>query len=213
MKAKSKFKYGADLEQHLMELLLNLPEQIKYLPIYTEHHRHGQIFRGSPYYRGGPWRDWAIFDFEMEDDSSASSSGNSSGRVEQYPCQIHCFVDLRELENGLCEYEPDMYAVVECADMVVNDKEVDWSELFLPYQKELSKQRHKDGKTYKRKFYTVSVESIAATACMIPDLGNRKKNCYLRLLPRDQWASLFEEWLELPHTRRFQPEESNSSTT
>jgi hypothetical protein len=97
--------------------------------------------------------------------------------------------------------------------MVVNDKEVDWSELFLPYQKELSKQRHKDGKTYKRKFYTVSVESIAATACMIPDLGNRKKNCYLRLLPRDQWASLFEEWLELPHTRRFQTEESNSSTT
>lgn len=210
MKAKSKFKFGPDLDRYLIDLLLNLPEETQCLKIYTEHHRHGQIFRGSPYYRGGPWRDWAMFDIAMDDDSSASSSENSSGRVEQYPCQIHCFLDLREVKRGMCEYEPDMYAVVECAEMIVNDKEVNRSELFLPYQKELRNQRNNDGITHKRKFYTLSVESIAATACMIPDLGNRKKNCYLRLLPRDQWASLFEDWLEQPHTRQFQNEENNN---
>jgi hypothetical protein len=212
MKSKKKFVLGEELEEFLVQkVMFNLPMTTKRLKIWTEHHRHGEVFRGSPYYRGAPWRDWVMVDWgglntagvqdgeEVEEtDGRAAARDNS---VNQLPCQIWCFIDLRDIDE--CEISPAIYAVVETALPRRNKQEVELCDLFVPYLKEMGNKRE-DG-TYQRCYRIVDVDCIADTACLIPDLGSTNSTAFLRLLPRTLWAEQFELWIHQPHERDFEP--------
>ena len=154
------------------------------LSLFTEHKRDGQIFRGSPWFLGKPWRDWVVVDW---------------GNDEHLPGQIWIFVDLRDISEDLI-YEPGIYAVIESSIKRTAQSETSLSQIFAPYLKETLPK--KEGNV-QRKFYFVDVESFHATTCMIPDFGNPSDRAYLQVTPRSEWASQFSAWLETEHEREF----------
>jgi hypothetical protein len=190
MHNKHRFKFDKDLDDFLLnDCLRSMPGNNcdKYLNIFTEHTRHGKMFRGSPYFRGKPWRDWAWVEFEEED------GGDS-------PIQIHCFLDLRDMPEDpgdgsvhRMHCAPGIYAVCEGCKKRVDKKEVDMSEIFVPWTKIFKS-------TGKREFYLLDTESLEDTACLIPDHGHANKGAYLQLLPKKVWISSFEQWLRSEDT-------------
>jgi len=190
MHNKHRFKFDKDLDDFLLnDCLRSMPGNNcdKYLNIFTEHTRHGKMFRGSPYFRGKPWRDWAWVEFEEED------GGDS-------PIQIHCFLDLRDMPEDpgdgsvhRMHCAPGIYAVCEGCKKRVDKKEVDMSEIFVPWTKIFKS-------TGKREFYLLDTESLEDTACLIPDHGHANKGAYLQLLPKKVWIWSFEQWLRSEDT-------------
>jgi len=184
MKKRHKFQLGDELNFFLEETKELLGDDVDNLPIFTEHKRLGQIFRGSPHYRGKPWRDWVMIDW---------------GDDGILPAQIWCFLDLQAIPQGLA-YPPGIYAVAESASEVDDEDEKELSDLFIPYIKETNEDG--DG-NISRKFYLIDVEAFHAPAVVIPDIGNDNEAAFLRLLPRSTWADQFVQWLHEPHTREF----------
>lgn len=121
------------------------------------------------------------------------------GEDSLLPGQIWCFVDLREIPDGL-SYEPGIYAVIESAEPNMAQEEENLGHLFVPFIKETITDN--DGNV-QRKFYLVDVESFAAPACLIPDIGNDTPGAFLRLVPRSEWSDQFIAWLHVEHTREF----------
>lgn len=170
-----------------------LPCGVKTLCIRTLHKRNGQLFRGHPNYnKRGQWNDWCMVDW-----------GAGYG---QLPAEIWCFVDLSMLDPNFstefagCHIQKGVFAVVESAryDLLPNGQPNTKSELFLPLFKEVS-ELDNDGDIAHRKFYLADVEAIVDCACVVPDIG-RNKLRYLEVKPKKEWADLFIEWLERPHT-------------
>jgi hypothetical protein len=190
MQNKHRFKFDTDLDEFLLNnCLKSMPGEDgnKRLNIYTEHTRNGIVFRGTPYYRGKPWRDWAWILYDEED-------GGPS------PVQIHCFLDLRKLPEDPGDGSvhrmhcgPGIYAVIEGCKAKTDKKEVDMSEIFVPWTKVFKSNG-------KRQFYLCEVEEFADTACLIPDLHHKNKGAYLQLLPKKVWIYSFEEWLRSEDT-------------
>ena len=185
MQQKSKFKFGTDVQEFLQSVLETLGNDVNILSIHTEHTRDKTRFRGSPRFLGKPWRDWAMINW---------------GENIQLPGQIHCFVDLRDIPQGLF-YDPGIYAVIESADKNEDPEEIARGDLFVPYIKETDGTDN-DGNV-KRKFYLIDCDCFASTACLIPDLGNDDSCAFLRLLPRSEWTKQFIAWLRTPHSRNF----------
>ena len=183
-----KHDFDEDLTLFLVKEFIALPKEVQKLCIYAEHSRFGQIFRANPLYRGSPWNDWVMIQWD-----------NS----KTLPAQIACFVDLRDIPDN--DHRPaGIYAVVESATENKESKEKNLSDLFTSYTKDVK--YNKDGKV-ERVYYMVDADSIVSTACLIPDIGNpsnrKRKAAYLKLLPRNVWASRFATWLAKPHAREY----------
>ena len=186
MKNKHRFKFEKELDDFLLECLRSMSGSIfeRKLDIYTEHVRDGNMFRGSPYYRGKAWLDWVEINF-----------GESFGLL---PCQMWCFLDLRAYKppdyGPVLVPEPGIYAVIEYATPVLDAAEVAMSEIFVPFRKIFQPNG-------KRDFFLVNCDSFADPCCVIPDIGSKNKKAYFVVKQRTtEWAGMFEDWVNEPHT-------------
>jgi hypothetical protein len=190
---------GIKWDQDLVDYLFDLQQNhfwplLGNMPILTEHHRDGFVFRGHPNYRQlGHWHDWVLVDW---------------GAEEPQPCQIWCFVDLSGLPDGFhvhldgIRVEKGTYAVVESApyhqdepQYYPNDNRIRRvSELFRPCIKEVAA-LNGNGSIAKRQFYLADVEAFAAPASVFPDIGHVDKLRYLVIRSRSEWAEDFQSWL------------------
>ena len=50
----------------------------------------------------------------------------------------------------------------------------------------------------------VSIDQLLHPAAVVPDLENDNKRAYLRMIPRNVWAGMFEDWLEMEHRRDYE---------
>ena len=194
MEHKHLFKYSEDLVPYLGYVMELVGCGVTEMYLYTEHLRNGQIFRASPSHLGAPWRDWVMITWT-----------NEQGRPEDSPAQIHCFLDLRKLPPN-SPVHPAIYAVVESASPDTSEPQPNQvvSDLFIPYIKET--ETDDDTGITQRKFYFVDVETIAASACVIPNLGHENPAALLCMVPRSDWAKQFREWLSAEHRRDFKAE-------
>jgi len=138
-----KFKLEPELCACLSEIIGQLGNGVETLSLVTEHKRHGQIFRATPWFLKKPWRDWVTVDW---------------GDDALLPGQIWIFVDLRDIPQGLI-YEPGIYAVMESSTKRTVPSETSLSQIFAPHLKETLPK--KEGKV-QRLFYFVDVESFHA---------------------------------------------------
>ena len=83
-----------------------------------------------------------------------------------------------------------------CSENPANDPAFGWSDIFIPYQKEVEA-TEKSGKVSKRRFYLADVNAIASPVCVVPDIGT--KLGYFVVKPRSKWKDEFLEWLAAPH--------------
>jgi hypothetical protein len=51
----------------------------------------------------------------------------------------------------------------------------------------------------------LNVNTIMGPFVVIPDLDNKNTRAYLRLMPRHLWGEMFDEWLEMEHTKVSYP--------
>ena len=163
------------------------------LPIYTEHKRNGEIFRGHPNYRqDGYWRDWARIDWGEDEEN-------------ELPAQIWCFVTLDGIpldhveEYGGVPLENTTYAVVESGQWEADENQVTMSDIFVPIIKEVEKFDKTTGAIKERRFYLADVEAITSPICVIPDIGAKPCHRYLAVKPRDEWVEMFLLWLRDDH--------------
>ena len=89
-----------------------------------------------------------------------------------------------------------VYAVVESAEYDVEDND---SELFLPCIKTY-KQVNQDGSIRQRQFYLAETEAFMEPISVFADIGHANKHRYLQIVPCNQWARIFEKWVQAPHT-------------
>ena len=184
MEGKHLFKYPVDVLDKLEEMQKALKNVTDELCIYTEHVRHGQMFRASPRFLGKAWFDWVMINW---------------GNGPYLPAQIHCFVDLRDIPSNR-DYKPGIYAIIESAEPIKEEEVRIQSELFRPYAKET--ETDEEGNAM-RKFYVVDVESFVSPVCVVPDVGHANPGAVLCLLPRSEWAGAFKTWLSTEHSREF----------
>ena len=189
MKKKHRFQLGQELEDFLATVADELGDDVKHLPLFTVHKRENQIFRGSPYYLGKPWRDWVMVNW-----------GGRRGRELILPAQIWMFLDLEDIPDGLA-HPPGTYAIVESAEKNTDEEEQGLSDIFVPFTKETDVEDG-DG-AVKRKFYLVDVESFAYPCIMIPDVGNDDEAAWLRMKPKSNWIEDFVAWLRDEHTKEL----------
>jgi hypothetical protein len=176
---------------------------VKPIAIRSEHKRNGQIFRGHPNFRKkGRWNDWAVFEW-----------GRKGGKL---PGEIWCFVDFSDLPVN-CRFkfgdnyvEQGVYAVIESS--IYEDQQPNYkkeniaagerkSDFFRAIRKDL-------GPNDCPKYFLANVESIVATACVIPDIGSDCCVRYFHVTPRTEWSNHFIRWLN--DTHRHENEEMES---
>jgi hypothetical protein len=56
--------------------------------------------------------------------------------------------------------------------------------------------------------HLVEVGKISEPICMIPDLAHKDKFRYFAVIRKKYWAQGFKEWLNQPHTRKFDEPQS-----
>ena len=157
--------------------------------MFTEHVRDGQMFRGSFYFQGKPWRDWVSI--RWQDDTKEYATF----------CQIWCFLDLSDIpESDL--FDPGIYCIVENSEESKEEEDRELSRLLKPHKKEVESINPETGEVT-RKFYLTPVDSILSPITFIPDLGNDDPTAYLCLVQRVMRANLFKNWLEAKHEREF----------
>jgi hypothetical protein len=131
--SRSMFLEEEPLDETALECLMDLQEALQewldYLPMRTEYHRKGQIFRAHPNFRGlGPWRDWVLIDW---------------GQDGKLPGEIWVCVDLRELPDnvkidfgGVC-IQRGIFAMIESSTCIEGAEDAGASDMFIPLQKEV----------------------------------------------------------------------------
>lgn len=184
----------------LQELLVT-NQIISELEIRTQHCREGQYFRGSPKYRDGYWRDWALIDWGDKDEEEETKT---------IPGQIWCFVVVKGVDNaaggapiifhGGVQVEDGVYAVVESAPTSTNKVARQMSDLFMPIEKEVEVIAfHNQAWKGKRKFYLADVEALHQPIAVIPDIGAESKTSFFVVKQRHEWVGMFKAWLDDPH--------------
>ena len=162
--------------------------------------KNTQVYRATPYSEGKPWYDWATFDL---------SDGTSNWK-KRVACQIKGFVNLLNLPEEAEEdigFAPGAYAVVETTVPSPDPKEHYRSELWSPVLKLESKSsKHAATNNHTE---IVSLDKLLEPIIVVPDHGNENKRAFLELLRRKHWATLFEDWLELPDKRAFERNEED----
>jgi hypothetical protein len=179
------------IEQSYVEFVVHLSEIVEcYIPnlvVYSTIRRNGILYRGTPWYDGGVWRDWVMVDW---------------GEHGLLPNKIWGFVDLSALPpgndlncGGLQPIPPGAYAIVESAEPD-KDKSVAISELFIPILLEVGQMRQ--NRVTKLRFYLANVEAFSEPVVVIPDIGGAA-NRYLQLKSRETWREDFAAWLNVAH--------------
>lgn len=150
-----------------------------------------QIYYANPMDGGRPNYNWAQFQI-----NGAFCIG-----------QMKAFIDFRELpsENNL-HFPPGVYILVEPATRSSIAEEQRLSELFEPWVKTPCTvggfgETHND-------MLAVHIDQLRLPSVVVPDLGNANKRAYLRMVPRWQWPLMFEDWLEQPHRREWDAEDT-----
>ena len=201
MKRKDKFQYDESTLQQIHDCLHFVYDYLNSIKVYTELRVHDsrtdtnrQLYRASPYMQGLPWNDWAMFDL--------SKPENPQFR-DYVPCQLMCFIDLTELpqDNGLGDFEPGMYCILEAAHRNPQPEEQGISQLWEPWIKLPHTDRNLRDKYSVNQM--VNLTRLRSPCTVVPDLENVNNRAYLRMVPRSQWPYLFDDWLEAPHTREY----------
>ena len=141
----------------------------------------------------------------MDPDDPTKRIGSDIDPVAFTPCQLLCFVDLTGLpDHQEIGFEPGMYCVGEPATEV-KPEAGEWpSDLFEPFVK--------DSKTIlgstKHATNFWSCDQILEPTSLIPDLDHEDSRAFLRVVPRWQWAELFEQYIQQPHERSFDVRQS-----
>ena len=157
---------------------------------------NSQLFHAMPYYRGRAWNDWAIFDL-----SDPSSDTPTARRF--VPAQIKCFLDFRGLpENNALLKPPGIYAIIEPTKPNANVDEIWWSDLWEPVYKEPCVVPGFENDYNKQEL--VSTTKILHPTVVVPDHENQNKRAYLRMISKEHWAGMFDNWLEEDHEREFE---------
>lgn len=200
-KSRSKYRNTFTFDTQLVEYIGNIFDQIadmNHLIGFSVHKRNNQTFRAHPNFRGeGVWQDWVMIDW-----------GRPFGIQ---PAHIWTFLDFNDLPTGtnidlgegMRLNKAGVYAVVESALPVEDSDEVERSQFFLPYKKVTQSLD-----PLRRQFYLVDVDSFAAPACVVPDMGG-DPDAFLRMQPMTRWLELYSNWLRSPHEniRDILPEE------
>ncbi len=193
------------IESELVDFLMGLKNSVsdfmEKVPLRTTHTRYGNVFRGSPKFFGEVWRDWVMVDW------------GTNGKL---PCKIYGFVDLSELPpnsrvayGGIRRITPGVYAIVESAAYLNDEKEEKMSELLTPIIKDVGEITN--GQVSKQTFYLATVEAFMEPLVVIPDIGG-EPNAYFILKSRPKWRELFITWLEASHAHdvMYETEEEDS---
>jgi hypothetical protein len=191
--------YDGRRESHwdagVVEYLANLQDELqdystRELLVLCEHKRKGSTFRAHPNYRGkGYWNDWVLIDW---------------GAHGTLPCEIWCFIDLREaLDDGVsleisgCIIQRGVYALVESSRYVEDPVQVAMSDLFIPIEKEVEGFDLDGG--VERRFYLADVEAIVDPVAVVPNVGSMNRCSYFQVKSRTGWSANFVEWALAPH--------------
>ncbi len=204
MNNKAKYKFDQNTVTGMTKLCEFFEDDFPELTLHSELTVHDeghdkQIYRGSPYCEGRPWQDWADFDDPPNDNSICG--------------QFFGFVDLREMTPDPEWGEPPgIYALVEKAFPALDESEMELSDLWEPHIKEAREPKpHEDQTKLYNDLHLLNVNLILGPAIVIPDLANRNKRAYLRMIPRCEWAGMFEDWLQNPHERNFEEEQTTKT--
>ena len=186
MQRVKKYKFSQLLIDFITDIAMVVSTYQDNIFVHSEMIHDGTIYRASPHYQGKPWYDWAMFSFQGND----------------LPAQIRCFIDLTNLPvDNTTIYEPGVYMICETVAPNLVEKEQITSELFQPYEKEFIYDHVRE--TERVKLVVISASQLIGPACVIPDLDNINPHAFLRVLPMHEWATLFELWVNDPHTREF----------
>lgn len=209
MQLKEKHSYDVVTHGTICEVLEYYGDDIDYLECYTECRVFGEdyqkcrvIYRASPYMEGRPWFDWGIFNLDLDHGPQQDTRLDLDN--DWALGHIKCFVDLTMLPVLNADgTPPGLYALVEFAAPNYDPYELgNKSSLFEPYIKiDIGSEEFGGGQHSQARL--VSIECLLAPACVIPDLGNENPRAYLRMLPRNTWADMFDDWLREPNTRKF----------
>jgi len=212
MKDKDKFQYDKMTLAVIIETCERLSDHKEEFEVYTELDVFTdglkQKYRVSPFFEGKPWYDWADIDFSEDDDEDDQYS--EYDYVES-PCQFRAFIDLTGIPEDLPESEwrigSGIKAFVERATPNPDITEKDRSDFWEPYMKVESQAK---GFEDCNEQFCVSVTDITGTAVLIPDLDNFNTRAYLRLAPMTEWPEMFNDYLNNPHERNFDQEQSRN---
>ena len=184
---KEAFKFKRHVQAHLNDIAFEVEQFLPRLNVYSEiRMTDGQIYRGTPTFLAKPWYDWAYCRLG----------------AAVLPVNIQCFVDLSGLPDAqTTRYRKTTYALVETVRRSTDPDQTSMrSDLFQAYVKEESQT---PGSLGYNKLTMVPIENIQGPAIVVPDLGNANKKAYFSILPMEKWAARFEEWINEPHTRKY----------
>ena len=158
---------------------------------------NNQIFYAMPYCRGKPWNDWAIFDLSDPDSDTPTARSH-------VPAQIMCFLDLREMpqQPNAIDADPGIYAIIEETRPNTDPEELWWSQLFEPILKQPSPIQGLEH--HHNRQALCNINRMVQPAVVVPDHENPNPRAYLRMIPRNAWAGMFDYWLNDEHVREYE---------
>ena len=139
-------------------------------------------------------------DENQTNDKNTDNDEDDEADYEDLPFHIMCFVDLRDMEEGMVpELPPDVYACGESAFKRSKNRQnrqvLELTNMFTSYTKEIRRRENASG-GIQRQVYLTPVDAIVDTAILIPDTDHDNCAEYLMMTPRRLWPNLFEQWLE-----------------
>ena len=209
MKRKDKFKHLSFVKEKVNDLCFMLSEWIEpnKLQFCTELRLDGKLHRASPHCQGKPWCDWAMFLFPKNEDDERDQ-GNSAEDMEEVPCQIRGFIDLRFLpRNNHYEINPGIVCLVEAARHSNDPDEQGFGVLHEAIVKDPWPDNPFGAPN---RMFVVHSQRLVRPACVVPDLDNKNSRAYIQVLPLEEWVSTFEDWISQEHTQEFNKPQSYS---
>jgi len=183
MKKKSRFQYPPSIVATLEELANDVGDYCDELTVFSELCISGQTYRAAPHFQGKQWYDWALY---------RRPSVNEGFAERIVPLHIRCFVDLRCLPAvNSTNFESKVYFIAEPVRVNQDMDELIQSDIFVPYVKE-------EGEFFSCKAELLPVDRISGPVCVIPDLGNTNPRAFLAVRSANEWANLFEHWINSP---------------
>jgi hypothetical protein len=169
------------------------------LYVYSEHRRHGLVFRSHPNFRKkGPWRDWAMVHW--------------GGGHRDLPAKIWGFLKITKLDRfsqrrlpkhlwGGSQVSNGTFAIIESTTWI---GPFDADSIFREVK--LDAVENAQGRTIlKRKFYLVDVETFVEPLVVTENQGSKDR--YFVMTRRSKWAQQFIAWIEKPYEKIPQEED------